>query len=623
MRILVSGNEAIAAGAVEAGFLLGAGYPGTPSTEILESYSRYPGIYAEWCPNEKVALEVAIGASYAGVRSFATMKHVGLNVAADPFMTAVYAGVNAALVVVTADDPGMHSSQNEQDNRHFARLAHAPLVEPSDPDECYRFVRIAAEISEQFDTPILFRTTTRVAHSRQGVELLGSLAAENAESLTELRKNAIRPLERSAEKYVMVPANARRRKHAVLERMRRLREYSEASPLNVLELGSDVLGVITSGVAYHYVKEVFPEASILKLGFSYPLPEKLIRELASHVSTILVVEEIDPVVETEVRALGIPCHGKDVLPEEGELTADDVEAAIGRLLKDHPSSRYTVRGSFGGHESEGATRDVLEKVSAFPQRSPVLCPGCGHRTVFYVLRKLRAVVTGDIGCYTLAAGPPLSAIDTCVCMGASIGEAHGAVRAREKAREIDENAETKKFVAVIGDSTFVHSGITALINSVYNHGNEVIVILDNRTTAMTGHQPHPATGRTLLGEETHELDLAELARAVGARFVETVDAYDMKALESVLRAALEAEGVAVVIARRPCVLTVKELPLPYEVHSAACTGCRLCLRLGCPALMWEDGKARILEHLCTGCGACAALCRFDAIHQVGVESTEG
>lgn len=616
MRTLMSGNEAIAAGAFEAGFLFGAGYPGTPSTQILEEFGRYPGVYAEWSPNEKVALEVAHGASFAGVRSLATMKHVGLNVASDPFMTAAYTGVNAALVVIVADDPGMHSSQNEQDSRYYARLGHTPMIEPSDPAECYRFVHVAAEISEQFDTPVLFRITTRVAHSREGLQLFTSLSSDDDPSIVELRKSAIRPLTLSREKYVMVPAYGRKRKAVLLERMSRLREFSETTGLNRLELGSDVLGVITSSVAYHYVKEVFPQASILKLGFSYPLPEKLIRELASHVSTVLVVEEVDPVLETEVRALGIPCHGKNVLPSQGELTPDDVELAIAHLLKDHPTSRYAVRGFGADHENALQAREAIKIAATFPQRPPVLCPGCGHRTVFYVLRKMRAVVTGDIGCYTLAVGPPLSSIDTCLCMGAGVGQAHGASKAEEFAAAVDPERKTSKYVAVIGDSTFVHSGITGLVNFVYNKGNGVILILDNRTTGMTGHQPHPATGRTLQGDETFELDLAVLARAVGATFVETVDAYDMKELESVLRRALEFDGVAVVIARRPCVLILDELPLPYQVNLEACTGCRLCLRLGCPAISWNDEKAEILEHLCTGCGACQALCRYDAIFQL-------
>lgn len=619
MKRLLSGNEAIAAGAFEAGFLFGAGYPGTPSTEILENFARYPGVYAEWSPNEKVALEAAIGASFAGVRSVATMKHVGLNVAADPLMTASYTGVNAALVVVTADDPGMHSSQNEQDSRHYARLGFLPLVEPSDAAECCSFVAAAAEISERFDTPVLFRTTTRVAHARGVVEVGASLAADEGEAIAVVRASVTRALTRSAEKYVMVPAHARRRKREVLRRMDALRAFSNDTELNVLELRDEALGVVTSGVAYQYVREAVPDASVLKLGLSYPLPERLVRELAEHVRTLLVVEEVDPVIEREVRALGFACHGKDVLPLDGELTPDLVEEAAARLLKDQPSSRYALAVNFSGHEYGDEVASALERASALPVRAPVLCPGCGHRTVFYVLKKLRAVVTGDIGCYTLASGPPLAAMDTCVCMGASIGEAHGAVKALAQARADGLDVKEHRFVAAIGDSTFIHSGITGLVDMVYNRGRGVVLVLDNRTTGMTGHQPHPATGRTLQGEETHKLDLEQLARAVGAGFVATVDAYDMKAVEETMRAALEHNGVAVVIARRPCVLTLRETPLPYEVSPTACTGCRLCLRLGCPAIEWADGRARIIEHLCTGCGACAALCRFDAIAQVGLE----
>ncbi len=588
---LFSGNEAIAAGAFEANVSLGTGYPGTPATEILENLVLYPGVYAEWCPNEKVAVEVALGASFAGYRALSTMKHVGLNVASDPFVTAVYTGVNGGLVIVSADDPGMHSSQNEQDNRHYARLSYAPMFEPSDPQEAYLMIKEAFEVSERFDIPVLFRTTTRVAHSRQNMSIEG------------LRKDREPLFVRSAEKYVMVPSNARKRKKDLLIRVRRIKEYSESTDFNFIELNSHEVGIVTSGPAYLYIKECFPEASVLKIGFSYPLPEKLIRKLAQEVELLLVVEELDSIMETEIKSLGINCYGKEFFPADGELTPGIVADGIIKAMTSLKQKSYAI----------GWTSS--ERVEKIPERPPVLCAGCGHRNLFYVLKKMRAIVTGDIGCYTLAVNPPLSAMDTCVCMGASIGEAHGF-------EKVQPEESKKKVVAVIGDSTFVHSGITGLVNAVYNNGKSTIIILDNRTTAMTGHQDHPGTGVTLKGEKTVELDFEKLAKAIGVKYIAVVDPYNMKETEKALREAIEFDGVSLVIVRRPCVLIEKKKKPPYYIDEEKCTGCWVCLRLGCPAISKKGDKAEIESYMCTGCGACEFLCRFDAIHLVK-EKTDG
>lgn len=583
--VILLGNHAIAHGAFEAGVKFASGYPGTPSTEILERFALFPNIHAEWSPNEKSALEAALGASYSGYRALSTMKHVGLNVASDPFVTAVYTGVTGGLVVVTADDPGMHSSQNEQDNRYYARLSHAPMFEPAEPEEAYRMIKDAYKISEKFDVPVLFRITTRISHSSSSMILEGE------------RLEIEYPLNRSSEKFVMVPSNARVRKKSLLDRKKALSAYSNESEWNKIERGIDELGIITSSVSYLYVKEAFEQASILKLGFSYPLPKDLISSFAREMQAILVVEELDPVLETEIKAMGINVHGKDVLPEKGELNPEIVSDAIAEVLKSYRQKTYSLN-----------ITSTKEKVSNLPKRPPVLCPGCGHRNLFYVLKKLRSLVTGDIGCYTLAANPPLSSMDTCVCMGASIGEAHGISKALENAGK-----EKNKVVAVIGDSTFVHSGITGLVNAVYNRSNILVVILDNRTTAMTGHQPHPGTGTTITGEKTTELDFSKLARSIGVEFVETVDPYDLKNTEKVLRKAFDHYGVSVVIARRPCVLYERPKTKPYYVDEELCTGCWLCLRLGCPAIARKEETVEILEHLCTGCAACVQLCRFDVI----------
>lgn len=578
--VLLSGNEAIARGAYEAGVRVAAGYPGTPSTEILENIIGYENVYAEWSPNEKVALEVAIGAAYAGARALATMKHVGVNVAADPLLTASYTGIRGGLVLVSADDPGMHSSQNEQDNRHYARFAKIPMLEPSDSQEARDFTIRAFEISEEYDTPVLLRTTTRVNHGKSVVRT------------GEPKSPVVRGFERNLQKYVMIPAYGLRRHAVVEERLERLRELSNSSDLNFIEWGDTSVGVITSGVSYQYVKEAAPDASVLKLGMTYPLPDRLIREFASKVDTLFVVEELDPFLEEQIRALGLEVIGKSRFPIIGELNADIVSAGLeGR----EPSS------------ASGLDAEV-------PGRPPVLCPGCPHRGFFHTLKKLGAIVTGDIGCYTLGVLPPLETMDTCVCMGASIGNALGIRRAQSP-------EDKRPVVAVIGDSTFVHSGITGLIDAVYNGTAATICILDNRTTAMTGGQDHPASGRTLDGRKAPRLDLAALAKTIGVEDVLVVDPYDLGAVENALRYAIQTDKPSVVITNRPCVLIDRKRRSGHpSVELDKCIGCRLCFRIGCPAIesvREEDGKlkARINPDMCNDCGVCVQVCRSEAINR--------
>lgn len=582
MRLLLSGNEAIARGCYEAGVLVAAGYPGTPSTEILETIVQWPGVKAQWSPNEKVALEVALGAAFAGARALVTMKHVGLNVAADPLFTAAYTGVNGGLVVVVADDPGMHSSQNEQDSRNYAKAAKVPMLEPADSAEAYEMAAAAFEISEQFDTPVLLRSTTRISHSKSPV-VIG-----------ERRETAPLQAKRNPQKYVMVPANARLRRVALEERLKALAEFSERCSFNQTEYRDPDIGVITSGVAYQYVREALPNASVLKLGMTFPLPMHAIKEFALRVRKLYVVEELDPILEESVRAMGIRVSGKPPLPPYGELDPALVAQAI---LGENPEC-----------PPEQAVPNAQ-----LPPRPPVMCPGCPHRMVFHVLSKLRATVFGDIGCYTLGAAPPLSAMDTCVCMGAGVGMALGAHKA----------GYTEPSVAVIGDSTFVHSGITPLIDIVYNKGAVTLLILDNRTTAMTGRQDHPATGRTLSGEQTHELDLAGLARAVGVQDVHVVDAYDLYALEQAVKNAIKYPGPSVVVVQRACALIDRRSwKEPMQVNADMCTACGVCTQLGCPALkppVNGDSPAVIDPLLCTGCGECAQVCPFNAIGWFGVE----
>jgi indolepyruvate ferredoxin oxidoreductase alpha subunit len=575
MKSLLSGNEAVARGAWEAGCRVATAYPGTPSTEILENITKYPEIDAEWSVNEKVALEVAAGASFAGARALVAMKHVGLNVAADPFFTMGYSGVTGGLVVVSADDPGMWSSQNEQDNRHYGRHAKVPILEPADSNEARIFTKLGFEISEKFDTPVLLRLTTRICHSACLVDL-GARKEVAAKGYTK-----------DIGKRLVLPAHARALHLVVEERLNKIAAYSEIFPHNKIDWGKKTLGIITSGVAYQYAKEVFPKASILKLSLTYPIPENMIKKFAKGVREIIVVEEGDPILETEIRALGINVTGKDKIPLCGELTPG------------------VLRDSFSKKRKTGIRKKKV------PPRPPVLCPGCPHRGVFYVINKLGLVVMGDIGCYTLGALPPLSAMDTCVCMGASVTNAQGMEKALGK-------EFTKKLVAVLGDSTFFHSGITGLVNAVYNRSNLNLLILDNFTTAMTGHQPHPGTGKVAGGKRGKRVAPEDVARGCGADMVKVVNPNDLKVTEAALKEAVEYEGVAVLIFRRPCALLVKPRPA-YRIDTKSCNGCRLCLRIGCPAISLIFPKERekplaiVDEALCVGCGLCVQLCQHNAI----------
>ncbi len=589
-KTLLSGNEAIARGAYEYGIVLAAAYPGTPSTEILENIAQYDEVISEWAPNEKVALDVAIGGAYAGARTMAVMKHVGLNVAADAFFYASMTGTEGGLVIVSADDPAMHSSQNEQDTRRYCKFARVPCLEPSDSQEAKDLVGVALEISEQFDTPVLLRTTTRIAHSHTMVEL-----GQRAES----RRHDPLKYRVDRGKYVMVPGNARRRRPVVEERIEKLASLAETFPYNCVEMGDTALGIITNGVAYQYAKEVFPNASFLRLGMTFPLPKHLIKDFADKVERLIVVEELDPFIEEEIRLMGVPVEGKSIFPITGEL-----DPAVVR--------ESAVRAGLLPGSSTGEIEPLVDG-PPLPLRPPLLCPGCTHRGVFAVTKKLKLVVNGDIGCYTLGFLPPLSALHTCGCMGASIGVAHGA----------NQVGIQKKNVAVLGDSTFLHTGMPALLNVAYNKGDTVTIILDNRTTAMTGHQDNPATGLTLKGEPTFAVDLEKLAHAMGIEQVYVVDPYDLKQVETALRAALEAEAPAVVIAQRECAL----LPLArsewmaLEVNSERCNGCGLCFGVACPAIVAADdidprtGRALawIDPLLCTGCEICAQACARGAI----------
>lgn len=568
--VLLTGNEAIARGAFESGVSVGTGYPGTPSTEILENFVTYPGVYAEWAPNEKVALEVGFGASLAGARVLVTMKHVGLNVAADPFMTMSYTGVNGGLVLITADDPGMYSSQNEQDNRFYALFAKVPMLEPGDSQQAKDFMREAYLISEQFDTPVLVRLTTRLSHTRTPV-LLGD------DPLVQTQRD----FQRNISKYVMLPGNARNRHLVVEERRGRLQEYVETSALNEIVWGDRSVGVIASGVVYNYAREALgEEASYLRLGLTYPLPLKKISEFSRQVKRLIVVEELEPFLEDQVKAAGIEIEGKSLFPRVGELDPSLIERGV------RGSSRY---------------KSYYQVPDGLPGRPPIMCPGCPHRSVFYVLHKLKAVVTGDIGCYTLGAMPPFEAMDACLCMGASIGASLGV----EKATSSD---FARRVVAVIGDSTFVHSGITGLIDHIYNKSTGTIIILDNRTTAMTGHQDHPATGFTLNKQETPKLDFTALVRSLGVKHVRTVDPYVLESLEQVIREEMERSELSVIIASRSCVMISKERLVKAMIHLDKCTGCKKCLRLGCPALYLEGDRVHRDEDLCKCCSVCEQVC---------------
>lgn len=572
-RILLSGNEAIARGAWEHGVRVATAYPGTPSTEILEAIAKYDGIYAQWSPNEKVALEVAIGASVVGGRAMASMKHVGVNVAADPLLTLAYTGVNAGLVLVSADDPGIHSSQNEQDNRFYGRFARIPVIEPSDSQECKDFMGAALHMSEDLDTVVILRSTTRISHSKSLV------------TVSSREERPLLPYSKDILKYVMVPGNALRRQPEVLSRHARIEAYVETSPLNRIEWGDRRIGVITAGIAYQYVKDAYPDVSVLKLGITYPLPVNLIREFAKGVETVVVIEELEPFLYENVLLTGVEAVHSG-LPRVGELSAAKVQKALARLLGEEPEPVLTVPAKV-------------------PMRPPVMCPGCPHRSVFYVLQKMKLMVSGDIGCYTLGALPPLSALDIFMSMGASIGMALGMEKA--------DPASASRTVAVIGDSTFLHSGVTGLMDMVYNKSRGTVIILDNGTVAMTGHQDHPATGVTAQGEETRITAIEDVAAGVGVRRITVLDPFDIKNLEKVLREELKAEEVSVIIARSPCVLTEPSDAEPLMVSADVCKGCKLCARIGCPAISWMDDHPVIDQSLCGGCSLCANLCPFDAI----------
>ena len=563
-------NQAIARGAWEAGVKVLSAYPGTPSTEIAENFAKFDEAYSEWAPNEKVAVEVAIGASIAGARAMACMKHVGLNVAADPLFTVAYTGVNGGLVLVVADDPGMHSSQNEQDSRYYARSSHTLMLEPSSAQEAKEFVKRAFELSEKFDTPVLLRETTRVAHSHGIVEL------------EERQELPLRPYEKAPQKYVMMPANAIKRHVVVEARDKALTEYVNACDLNREELTSqEEIGVICSGVVYEYVKEALPNANVFKLGTLYPLPISAMQSFAKKVKKLYVIEELEPYVEDALKASGVDCVGKELFSLQGELS-------VAKLL----------------NVFEGKEIPTAENV---PARPPVMCAGCPHRGVFYVLNKLNLTVNGDIGCYTLGAVPPLSAVDTCVCMGASVGMAHGFKKATDG---------TSNNVAVIGDSTFLHSGVTGLINAVYNQSNLTLLILDNSTTGMTGHQQHPATGKTIKGEPAPVVLLDELCRAVGVKHLQIVDAYDVTAVEKAVKEAVACDEVSVIIAQRACALLDKKRKKPV-VRVTDCKNCGKCMKLGCPAI--SKGEKGVVLHSaqCIGCGVCAQVCPFNCIQKEG------
>ncbi len=589
-KILRSGNEAIANGAREAGVSFAAAYPGTPSTEILETIARQGRIRSEWAPNEKVAYESAYGACLGGARALVAMKHVGVNVAADPLFTSSYAGVNGGLVLVSADDPAMHSSQNEQDNRQLARAAKIPVLEPSDSQEAKDFTVRAFEISEEYDTPVMLRVTTRICHSMSPVETDPS-AGESRVQLRAYRRNV--------RKHVMLPANARPRHEFVERRLAQLEELAATDrALNRIEWGDRTVGVIAGGIAYQYVREVLPEASVLKLAMPYPLPRALVQTFAESVDELYVVEELDPFVEQQVRAIGIPALGKELFPVTGELSPDAVARGFGGIAADDVQAVRPEAPGGGTTEEDGAW------ASRLPPRPPVLCAGCGHRGVFYTLSKLGLIVTGDIGCYTLGALSPLDALDTCLCMGASIGMAHGM----EAALRL--SGDDRQVVGVIGDSTFMHSGITGLINTVYNGGTSTILVLDNGTTAMTGHQDHPGTGVTASGEPGRKVDLAAVCRAVGVTRVRTVDPYDLDALEGALAEELSVDEPSVIICQAVCRLVDRTPIAPSARLEIECPGCGTCFELGCPAIDNRDGVAVVDPEVCCGCGLCVQICPF-------------
>ena len=576
-KVTMLGNAAIARGAYEAGVKVSAAYPGTPSTEISENLVQYrDSLYCEWSPNEKVAMEVAIGASMSGVRAMASMKHVGVNVAADPLYTVSYIGANGGLVLVAADDPGLYSSQNEQDTRMIGRAAHVPVLEPSDSQEAKDFMKFAFEMSEQYDTPVILRTTTRLSHSQGLVELCERQEIED------------KPYERNPQKNVMMPGNAKGRHVFVEQRENKLIEDGCDFPINKVEWNDKKIGVITSGIPYQYVKEALPQASVLKLGIVYPLPKKLIEQFASEVETLYVVEELEPMIEEQVKSWGISVIGKEIFTVQGEYSANLLRTAVlGQDLQ-------------------------LKAPAQVPGRPPILCPGCPHRSVYSVLNKLKIHAAGDIGCYTLGAVAPLSVVDTTICMGASISSLHGMEKAKGK-------DYIKNWVAVIGDSTFLHTGINSLMNMVYNQSTGTVIILDNSTTGMTGHQDHAATGKTLQGDPTWAIDIPGVCRAMGIKNVIEVNAFALKELEQVIKEEVAKDEISVIITKSPCVLLDKKrVYTPYVCDSEKCKKCGMCMKPGCPAMTKKaDGTIFIDDTMCTGCGLCEQLCKFGAIRKAG------
>ena len=573
MKKLMIGNAAVAAGLHDGGLGVVSSYPGTPSTEITEFLSKYDDLHSEWAPNEKVACEVAFGASLAGARSACAMKHVGLNVAADPLFTLSYTGVNGGMVICVADDPAMHSSQNEQDSRHYAIASKVPMLEPSDSQEAYDFAKTAFDLSERFDTPVLLRICTRIAHSQSVVEQ------------SEIIPAVLKDYQKNPQKFIMMPGNAIKRHPIVEERTSALAEFANDCIYNKVEIHSEEIGIITSGCSYLYVKEVLgTQASILKIGMPNPLPEKLIRDFASKVKKLYVIEELDPVIENQVKAMGIDCVGKELFSMLGEF------------------SQSTIAKAFGKEDKYSVTAD-----SVIPARPPMMCAGCPHRGMFYTLSKNKITVMGDIGCYTLGAVAPLNALDSTLCMGASVSGLHGFNAARG-------NDAEKKSVAVIGDSTFMHSGMTGLVNVAYNATNSTVIILDNSITGMTGHQQNPTTGFNIKGDPAAKVDLEALCKALGINRVRVVDPYDLKACETAVKEELNAQEPSVIISRRPCVLlkSVKH-EAPLKLESDKCKSCKRCMGLGCPAISFKDGKAKIDNTLCVGCGVCKQLCAFNAI----------
>ena len=574
MKQLMLGNEAVARGLYEAGCAFVSSYPGTPSTEVTEAVAKYQEVYAEWAPNEKVAMESAFGACLAGKRSFCGMKHVGLNVAADPLFTIGYTGVNAGMVICVADDAGMHSSQNEQDSRHYARASKIPMLEPADSSEALSFAKLAYELSEQFDTPVLLKMCTRVAHSQSIVETSDRIEHEKT-------------YEKNPQKYIMMPGNARRRHPIVEARTRALVEWAETADINRLEEGrSHTRGIITSSTSYQYVKEVCgDEYPVLKLGMIWPLPEKKILDFAASVDELIVVEELESFIEAHCQSLGLTVTGKSLFPCIGEFSQNLVAEKLGKVV---PQAGTMVEDTI-------------------PPRPPVMCAGCPHRGLFYTLAKNKITALGDIGCYTLGAVPPLGALDTTICMGASISGAHGFTKAQNGAAD-------KKTVAVIGDSTFMHSGVTGLINVAYNESNTTVIIVDNSITGMTGHQQNPTTGFNLKGDPCTKIDLETLCRAVGIRRVRVVDPYNLKQTEDAILEELNANEPSVIISRRPCaLLKYVKYEKPVVVDADKCRSCKLCMKIGCPAISMKDGKATIDNTLCTGCGVCTQMCHFDAL----------